>query len=58
VEKYYEESRWKFDWIGHIFRGGDCLLNRAIEGKLEQMIEGQEDKGKQLLGDFKEKKGH
>jgi len=47
-------------WIGHSFCRS-CLLNHAIEGKLEERIEvtGRRGRGlKQLHDDHKEKRGH
>jgi hypothetical protein len=50
----------KANWIGHILRR-NCLLERVIEGKIEGRITGTGRRGrrlKQLLDDFKEKKGY
>jgi hypothetical protein len=52
--------RRKADWVGHIF-GRNCLLKHVIEGKLEERIEMTGRRGrrrKQLLDDFKEKRGY
>ena len=53
-------KRRKANWIGHILRG-NCLLKQAIEGNIERRIEVtgiEERRCKQLLDDFKEKRGY
>jgi len=50
----------KANWIGHILRR-NCLLKHVIEGKIGERIEvtgRRARKSKQLLDDFKEKRGY
>jgi hypothetical protein len=52
-------KRRKANWIGHISRR-NSLLKHVIEGNMEGRIEVMERRGKrckQLLDDFKEKRG-
>ena len=52
-------NRMNADWLGHILCR-NCLLKRAIEGKIEGRIEVKGRRGrkcKQLLDDLKEKRG-
>jgi hypothetical protein len=47
-------------WIGHILRR-NCLLKHVIEEKIEERTKLKERRGrrrKQVLGDFKEKRGY
>jgi hypothetical protein len=50
---------WITDWIGHILRR-NCHLKHIIEERIEYKLEGigrRRSKPKQLLDDFKEKRG-
>jgi len=56
---FYEISKWKANWIGHILRR-NCLLKQVIEGKRKGRIEvtGRRARGrKKLLDDLKERVG-
>ena len=53
-------NRRKAKWIGHILRR-NCLLKHVIDGKIGEMIEVMERRGrrwKQLLDDLREKRGY
>jgi len=53
----HEISKWKANWIGHNLRR-NCLLKRAIEGKIKGGIEVTGRRGKRrkkLLDDLKER---
>jgi hypothetical protein len=53
-------KRRKANWIGHILRK-NCLIKHAIEGKIKEGIKVKRRQGgkrKQLLDDFKEKRGY
>ena len=55
----HKVTRRKANWIGHILRR-NCLLKHAIEGQIEGRIEvtkGRRSRCKQLLDDFKERRG-
>ena len=52
----YEICKWKANWIGHILRR-NCLLQRVIEGKIQEGIEVTGRRGRRrrkLLYDLKE----
>ena len=56
----HEISKQKTKWIGHILRR-NCLLQRAIEGKIKGGIEVTERRGRirrKLLDDLKERRGY
>jgi len=56
----HEISKRKANWIGHIFRR-NCLLQRAIEGKIKGVIEVRGRRGRKrwkLLDDLKERRGY
>jgi len=60
IQEYSTNRRGKANWIGHIL-GRNCLLEHDIEGKIEVRMEvtGKRGRrGKQLLNDFKEKRGY
>jgi hypothetical protein len=55
-----EQRKSKANWIGHIF-GRNCLLQRAIEGKIKGGIEVTGRRGikrRKLLDDLKERRGY
>jgi hypothetical protein len=55
-----EICKWKANWIGHILHR-NCLLQRAIEGKIQGGIEVTGRQGKRrrkLLDDLKERRGY
>jgi hypothetical protein len=56
----HEIRKRKANWIGHILRR-NCLLQRAIEGKIKGRIEVTGRRGrrcKKLLDDLKESRGY
>jgi hypothetical protein len=56
----HEIRKRKASWIGHILRR-NCPLQRVIEGKIKGGIEvtgGRGRKRRQLLDDFKERRGY
>jgi len=56
----HEIRKWKANWIGHIPRR-NCLLQRAIEGKIKGGIEVTGRRGRKrrkLLDDVKERRGY
>jgi len=56
----HEISKWKADWIGHIFRT-NCLLKQVIEGKIKGEMEVARRRGRrhrELLDDLKERRGY
>jgi len=56
----HEIRKRKANWIGHILRR-NCLLQRAIEGKIQGGIEvtgRQGGRRKKLLDDLKERSGY
>jgi hypothetical protein len=56
----HEIRKRKANWIGHILHT-NCLLQRAIEGKIQGGIEVIGRQGKRrgkLLGDLKERRGY
>jgi hypothetical protein len=56
----HEISKGKANWIGHILRR-NCLLQRAIEGKIKGGIEVTGRRGRRrrkLLNDLKERRGY
>jgi hypothetical protein len=48
-------KKGKTNWIGHTQRR-NCFLKHIIEGKIEEVKEGQRRRHKQLLDDLKERK--
>ena len=56
----HEIRKRKTNWIGHILRRS-CLLQQAIEGKIEGQIEVTRRRGrrrKKLLDDRKDRRGY
>jgi len=56
----YEVRKRKANWIGHILRR-NCLLQRVIEGKIQEGIEVTGRQGRRrekLLDDLKERRGY
>jgi hypothetical protein len=56
----HEIRKRKENWIGHILRR-NCLLQRVIEGKIQEGIEMTGRQGRRrrkLLDDLKEKRGY
>jgi hypothetical protein len=56
----HEISKWKANWIGHILPR-NCLLQRAIEGKIKWWIEVTGRRGRRrrkLLDDLKGRRGY
>jgi len=60
IQKYSTNGRGKANWIVHILRR-DRLLEHDIEGKIKVRMDVMGKRGrrrKQLLNDFKEKRGY
>jgi hypothetical protein len=58
--KFDQYSKRKANWIGHILRR-NCLLQRVIEGKIQEEIEVTGRRGRRrrkLLDDLKERRGY
>jgi hypothetical protein len=58
--RFYEISKRKANWVGHILRR-NCLLQRVIEGKIKEEIEVTGRRGRRrrkLLDDLKERRGY
>jgi len=56
----HEIRKRKANWIGHISRR-NCLLQRVIEGKIQEGMEvtgGQGRRRRKLLDDLKERRGY
>ena len=56
----HELRKRKANWIGHILRR-NCLLQRVIEGKIQERIEVTGRQGRRrmkLLDDIKERRGY
>ena len=56
----HETSKWKANWIGHIFCK-NCFLKKVIEIKIKGGIEMTGTRGRRrrkLLDDLKERKGY
>jgi hypothetical protein len=56
----HEIRKWKVNWFGHILRR-NCLLQRVIEGKVQERIEVTGRQGRRcrkLLDDLKERRGY
>ena len=55
----HEIRKRKANWIGHILRR-NCLLKRAIEGKIKREMEVTRRRGRRrkLLDDFKYRRGY